>query len=145
MDAGRQLLHVLERSPAPPPITDYSGAIGLGAQDALLVPERVRRDLGCHVQHVAAHPCRPRALNTPHAALADLLKRAAFAQHRRRQTYEIKRQTVERRVKAPPQVSPRDPKRARHSVARARCVAHAELPQGLVLVGLARGAVRGHA
>lgn len=37
LDVPLELLHVLERSPAPPLITDYSGAIGLGAQDALLV------------------------------------------------------------------------------------------------------------
>lgn len=37
LDAPLELLHVLERSPVPPLITDYSGAIGLGAQEALLV------------------------------------------------------------------------------------------------------------
>jgi nucleotide-binding universal stress UspA family protein len=36
LDAPLELMHVLERSPAPPVITDYSGAIGLGAQEALL-------------------------------------------------------------------------------------------------------------
>ena len=36
LDAPLELLHVLERSPKPPQINDYSGAIGLGAQEDLL-------------------------------------------------------------------------------------------------------------
>jgi len=36
LDVPLELLHVLDRSPAPPLITDYSGAIGLGAQESLL-------------------------------------------------------------------------------------------------------------
>jgi nucleotide-binding universal stress UspA family protein len=36
LDAPLELLHVLERDPDHPAVTDFSGAIGLGAQEALL-------------------------------------------------------------------------------------------------------------
>lgn len=36
LEAPLELLHVLERKPERPQVTDYSGAIGLGAQEALL-------------------------------------------------------------------------------------------------------------
>jgi nucleotide-binding universal stress UspA family protein len=36
LSAPLELLHVLERQPAPAPVADLSGAIGLGAQEALL-------------------------------------------------------------------------------------------------------------
>jgi hypothetical protein len=121
------------------------GAVGQHAQHALLEPEWVSRDLGSHVKHVTLHPYHPRTLNAPYAALANLLKSATIAQHRRRKADIIERQAVENRVEAPPPVGPRSSKRARRRVARARRDAHAELPQRSVLVRLACRAVHGHA